>query len=65
MLPDGEQDVQNTDEPSADVQPETQAETAAVATAAVIEPVHTVSIPLPPVEDVKNKKGKIDNYQQM
>jgi len=61
LLPDGEQEVHSTDEPSVDstaVQPEKQAEPVAMATAAAAEPVHTVSIPLPPVEDVKNKKGK-------
>jgi len=40
------------------VQPDKQAEPVATASAAAAEPVHTVSIPLPPVEDVKNKKGK-------
>ena len=39
----------------ATVQPETQAEPVTTATAA--EPTHTISIPVPPVEDVRNKKG--------
>lgn len=61
-LADAEQEVETVrDETSTEmaaVQPETQAEQVTMATAA--EPTHTVSVPLPPVEDAKNKKG--DKY---
>jgi len=54
---DAEQEAQ-TAQGSAEtvtVQPATQTEPVAIATAA--EPTRIVSVPLPPTEDVKNKKG--------
>ena len=63
LLPDGEQEVQNagdkTSSESTSLKPETQTEQVAMATAAVAAgPTHVVSVPLPPVEDVKSKKGE-------